>query len=70
MENDERSSAQPEETETDERSSAQPEEAETEGGSEMSWGTSQPSADATKPETMPKTFSTAMPGEKDHHQAG
>ena len=67
MKNDERSSPQPEETETDPAMSGA---GATPGGSEMSWETSQPSADATKPETMPKTFSTAMPGEKDHHQAG
>ncbi len=27
------------------------------------WATSQPSADATKPETMPNTASTPLPGE-------
>ncbi len=67
MTDDERSSPQPEETETDPAMTGA---GATPGGSEMSWETSQPSADATKPETMPKTFSTAMPDEKDHHQAG
>ncbi len=27
------------------------------------WGTAMPSADATKPETMPQTTSTPLPGE-------
>ena len=67
MNTDERSSPQPEESETDPAMTGA---GATSGGSEMSWDTSQPSADATKPETMPKTLSTAMPGEKNHHQPG
>lgn len=67
MKTDDRSSPQPEESETDPSMTGA---GATPGSAEMSWDTSQPSADATKPETMPKTRSTAMPGEKDHHQPG
>ena len=40
------------------------------GGSIMnSWKTASPSADATKPESMPQTKSTALPGETVHRTA-
>ncbi len=38
-------------------------------GSEMDhWKTAHPNPDATKPETMPKTASTPMPGETEDRE--
>lgn len=37
-------------------------------GPQTGWKTANPNPDATRPETMPKTISTAMPGESDHDE--